>query len=32
MDLAITDNILSMWFNQNPDDFIDDEPFLHATY
>jgi len=26
------DNILSMRFNQNPDDFIEDKPFLHATY
>ena len=21
-----------MWFNQNPDNVINDEPFLHATY
>ena len=32
VDLAMTDAILDMRFNQNPEDPVDDEQFLHATY
>ena len=32
VDMAMPDSILDMRFNQNPDDLVDDEPFLHATY
>lgn len=32
IDLAMPDNILSMRFNQNPDDFIDNELFLRTNY
>ena len=32
IDMAMPDSILDMRFNQNPDDFLDDEPFLQATY
>ena len=32
VDMAMPDSILDMRFNQNPDDIIDDEPFLQATY
>jgi len=32
IDLAMLDSILDMWFNQNLDDPVDDEPFLQATY
>jgi len=28
----MSDRILDMWLNQNPDDLVDDEQFLHATY
>jgi len=32
IDMAIPDSILDMRFNQNPHNFLDDEPFLQATY
>jgi len=32
IDLAMPNSILDMRFNQNPEDPVDDEPFLHATY
>jgi len=32
VDQAVTDNILNMRFNQNPNDPLDDEQFLQATY
>ena len=32
VDLAMTDAILDMRFNQNPEEPVDDELFLHATY
>jgi len=32
IDLAMPDSILNMRFNQNPEDLVDDEQFLHATY
>jgi len=32
VDLAMHDSILDMRFNQNPEDLVDDEQFLHATY
>jgi len=32
IDLAMPDRILDMRSNQNPEDPVDDEPFLQATY
>ena len=32
IDMAMPDSILDMRFNQNPEDFLDNEPFLQATY
>jgi len=32
IDLAMQDRILDMRFNQNPEDLVEDEQFLHATY
>jgi len=32
VDLAMPDSILEMRFNQNPEDLMEDEQFLHATY
>jgi len=32
IDLAMPDSILDMWFNQNPEDLVEDEQFLQATY
>jgi len=32
VDMAIPDSILDIWFNQNLDDPMDNEPFLQATY
>ena len=32
VDMAMPDGILDMRFNQNPEDLVDDEQFLHATY
>ena len=32
VDLAMNDAILDMRFNQNPEDLVDDDQFLHATY
>ena len=32
IDLAMPDSILDMRFNQNPEDPLDDEQYLHATY
>jgi len=32
VNLAIPDSILDMRFSQDPEDLIDDEQFLHATY
>jgi len=32
IDLAMPDSILDMRFNQNPEDLVEDEQFLHATY
>jgi len=32
IDLAMPDSILDMQFNQNPEDLVEDEQFLQATY